>query len=64
VNRDHERLYLVMQTPDTPAAQAAVDRYVAELAATFEAAVAVPVTVGTDVSRDELREASGAGSLG
>ncbi|MFD6446936.1 hypothetical protein ACFWEJ_17645 [Promicromonospora sp. NPDC060204] len=40
VNRDHERLYVVTQTPDTPAAQAAVDRYLAELTATFAAAVA------------------------
>jgi hypothetical protein len=46
VNRDHERLYLVMQTPDTPAAQAAADRYIAELTATFEAAVGVLATVG------------------
>ncbi|MFI2366365.1 hypothetical protein [Promicromonospora sp. NPDC019610] len=40
VNRDHERLYVVTQTPDTPAAQAAVDRYLAELTATFAAAAA------------------------
>lgn len=40
VNRDHERLYVVTQTPDTPAAQAVVDRYLAELKATFAAAVA------------------------
>ncbi|GAA2240037.1 condensation domain-containing protein [Promicromonospora sukumoe] len=40
VNRDHERLYVVTQTPDTPAAQAAVDRYLAELTATFASAVA------------------------
>lgn len=55
VNRDHERLYVVTQTPDTPAAQAAVDRYLAELRATFAAAVAV---------RDERLEATGAGPLG
>lgn len=77
VNRDHERLYLVTQSPDAPAAQAAVDRYIAELTATFEAAVAaVPVAaapVGApvaapaeadEVARDERLEATGAGSLG
>ena len=64
MNRDHERLYVVTQTPDAPAAQAAVDRYIAELTATFEAAVAVPMRVGTDAARDERLEASGAGSLG
>lgn len=71
VNRDHERLYLVMQTPDTPAAQAAVDRYVAEVTATFEAAVAAPPAAGADEAlvgaaeaRDERLEATGAGRLG
>lgn len=68
VNRDHERLYLVTQSPDAPAAQAAVDRYIAELTATFEAAVAVvPIAApveADDVARDERLEATGAGSLG
>ncbi|MFJ3406526.1 hypothetical protein [Promicromonospora sp. NPDC090134] len=59
VNRDHERLYVVTQTPDTPAAQAAVDRYLAELTATFAAAVAEADTV-----RDARLEATGAGPLG
>ncbi|MGI5187471.1 hypothetical protein ACQEVI_04920 [Promicromonospora sp. CA-289599] len=62
VNRDHERLYLVTQSPDAPAAQAAVDRYIAELAATFEAAVGGPSAAGG--VRDERLEATGAGSLG
>jgi hypothetical protein len=69
VNRDHERLYLVTQSPDAPAAQAAVDRYIAELTATFEAAVGgvAPVGVAAEadgVARDERLEATGAGSLG
>jgi hypothetical protein len=69
VNRDHERLYLVTQSPDAPAAQAAVDRYIAELTATFEAAVGggAPEAgpIGADaVARDERLEATGAGSLG
>ncbi|WP_285108456.1 hypothetical protein [Promicromonospora sp. MEB111] len=75
VNRDHERLYVVTQTPDTPAAQAAVDRYLAELTATFAAAVAeaaaAGVAAGPDAGadagaavRDEHLEATGAGSLG
>ena len=61
VNRDHERLYVVTQTPDTPAAQAAVDRYLAELTATFAAAVTEPAAAGAP---DERREATGAGPLG
>jgi hypothetical protein len=64
VNRDHERLYVVTQTPDAPAAQAAVDRYIAELTATFEAAAAVPVAAGTEAVPDERLEAAGAGRLG
>ncbi|MFD2792728.1 hypothetical protein ACFS27_04110 [Promicromonospora vindobonensis] len=56
LNRDHERLYLVTQTPDVPAAQAAVDRYLAELTATFEAAAG-------GAARERL-EATGAGRLG
>jgi hypothetical protein len=80
VNRDHERLYLVTQTPDTPAAQAAADRYIAELTATFEAAVGALATVGGPASvgaaalvggaavlgevRVEGLEATGAGRLG
>lgn len=63
VNRDHERLYLVTQTPDAPAAQAAVDRYIAELTATFEAAVGGPAPPGAR-ARDERLEATGAGRLG
>lgn len=55
VNRDHERLYVVMQTPDVPSAQAATDRYLAELTATFVAAA------GDGAAR---REAAGAGRLG
>ncbi|MCP2264239.1 condensation domain-containing protein [Promicromonospora thailandica] len=58
VNRDHERLYVVMQTPDVPSAQAAADRYVAELRATF-AAAADPGEPGT-----ERREETGAARLG
>jgi hypothetical protein len=74
VNRDHERLYLVMQTPDTPAAQAAADRYIAELSATFQAADGVLVAgggsaaVGGDAAGGEVPverlEATGAGRLG
>jgi hypothetical protein len=65
VNRDHERLYLVTQSPDAPAAQAAVDRYIAELTATFEAAVGGGAPAeADDVARDERLEATGAGSLG
>jgi hypothetical protein len=67
VNRDHDRLYLVTQTPDTPAAQAAVDRYVAELTATFRAAAGgalPPGAAGDDGATDERLEASGAGRLG
>jgi hypothetical protein len=59
VNRDHERLYLVTQTPDAPAAQAAVDRYVAELTATFEAAAA-----GAGGAAGGRLEATGASRLG
>lgn len=55
VNRDHERLYVVMQTPDVPSAQAATDRYLAELTATFVAAA------GDDAPHGE---AAGAGRLG
>ncbi|MEU4362309.1 condensation domain-containing protein [Promicromonospora sp. NPDC023987] len=62
VNRDHERLYLVTQTPDAPAAQAAVDRYIAELTATFEAAAGASQPVRS--AWDERLEASGAGRLG
>ncbi|GAA4700970.1 Condensation domain-containing protein [Promicromonospora umidemergens] len=62
VNRDHERLYVVTQTPDTPAAQAAVDRYIAELTATFQAATGASRPAGR--TRDERLEASGAGRLG
>ncbi|WP_423463473.1 hypothetical protein ACO229_01340 [Promicromonospora sp. MS192] len=74
VNRDHERLYVVMQTPDVPSAQAAADRYVAELTATFEAAVggAAGAAVGGAAAGGaaaggagvERLEATGAGSLG
>lgn len=73
VNRDHERLYLVMQTPDTPAAQAAADRYIAELTVTFAAAVGAPATVGgggpagggpAGETGSERLEATGAGRLG
>ena len=74
VNRDHERLYLVMQTPDTPAAQAAADRYIAELTATFEAAAGGLATVGgaalvgevatVGTAGVERLEATGAGRLG
>ncbi|MFI8522804.1 hypothetical protein ACIGB8_00045 [Promicromonospora sukumoe] len=67
VNRDHERLYVVTQTPDTPAAQAAVDRYLAELTATFEAAVAQDDAeaaaadgVGDDISDDVANDAPAA----
>ncbi|GAB2472804.1 condensation domain-containing protein [Promicromonospora xylanilytica] len=68
INRDHERLYLVTQTPDAPAAQAAVDRYVAELTATFRAAAgadgATDERVTDERLTDERLEASGAGRLG
>lgn len=64
VNRDHERLYLVMQTPDTPAAQAAADRYIAELTVTFAAAVGGLVPAGGAAAGVERLEASGAGRLG
>jgi hypothetical protein len=70
VNRDHERLYVVTQTPDTPAAQAAVDRYLAELKATFAAAVAgdgapgAGVPTAGDAVLDERLVATGAGPLG
>lgn len=74
VNRDHERLYVVTQTPDAPVAQAAVDRYIAELTATFEAAVAVsPKAGGTPAAdatsavgtaADERLKATGASRLG
>lgn len=65
LNRDHERLYVVTQTPDTPAAQAAVDRYLAELTATFAAAAAEAADVPDERdARDEHLEAAGAGPLG
>ncbi|WP_369375045.1 condensation domain-containing protein [Promicromonospora sp. Populi] len=79
INRDADRLYVVMQTPDTPTAQAATDRYIAELTATFEAAllpvaepepagellpVGAPAQAGQADGRDEALEATGAGPLG
>jgi hypothetical protein len=63
-----------MHTPDTPAAQAAADRYIAELTATFEAAAGGLATVGgaalvgevatVGTAGVERLEATGAGRLG
>lgn len=69
VNRDHERLYVVMQTPDVPSAQAAADRYVAELTATFASAVGDrhgvgPAGVGSPAGAGRDGDPRGGGAAG